>query len=77
MTIAERIQTYLDSEVLERPSGGDPLAHGQLDSLATEQLIDFLEEEFHVTFEDNDFVVENFSSVERLATLVESKVGPA
>jgi acyl carrier protein len=77
MTIAERIQTFIDSEVLHHPSRGDPLAQGQLDSLATEQLIEFLEGEFKVRFDDSDFVVENFSSVQRLAALVATKVRAA
>jgi acyl carrier protein len=61
-------------ELVEEPfEGRDPLAAEALDSLAIEQLIDYIEERFGVTFDDTEVVRENFSSIPTLAALVDEK----
>ena len=54
----------------------DPLADGLLDSLAIEQLISFLEQQFALELADEDLVAANFTSVDRVAALVEMKRRP-
>ncbi|MGH2739026.1 MAG: acyl carrier protein [Actinomycetota bacterium] len=72
------IRTDLLGELMEDlASRDDPLAEGLLDSLALEQLITHIEEEFGFQFADEELVVENFESIERLATLVDAKLQEA
>ncbi|MFL5515974.1 MAG: phosphopantetheine-binding protein [Gemmatimonadales bacterium] len=69
-----RIRRFIVRELLEEPfEGRDPLAAEACDSLALEQLIDYIEEEFGVAFEDEELVRENFSSIPTLAALVKAK----
>jgi acyl carrier protein len=42
-------------------------------SLQTVELVTFLEEEFNIMVEDDEFDEENFGSVDAIATLVEGK----
>lgn len=78
MSSAKEINRFIHQELLgelleDMASREDPLSEGLLDSLALEQLISFIEEEFGFQFADNELVVENFESIERLAALVDSK----
>lgn len=82
MSTAEHIRGFIDEHLLEEPfHGDDPLAEAALDSLAIEQLIDFLEEEDEVLFSDEELAGENFASVPIVAALVDAKrqgiAGPA
>jgi acyl carrier protein len=78
LSTAERIRSFIEEELLDDPAEpGDPLANGALDSLAIEQLVTFLWEDFGVTFRDDEVVEKNFSSVARLAELVDEKRGVA
>jgi acyl carrier protein len=78
LSTAERIRSFIEDELLDDPAEpGDPLANGALDSLAVEQLITYLWEAFGVTFRDEEVVEKNFSSVERLAEVVDDKRGVA
>lgn len=71
---AERIRSFVEEYVLEEPfAGTDPLAETELDSLGTEQLIDFLEDEYGFLFSDEELASENFASVPVLAALVDAK----
>jgi acyl carrier protein len=70
---SKRIQRFVTDELLDAPIDGDPLAEGLLDSLSIEQLIAFLEETFHLEFEDEELVAENFASIETVAKLVDDK----
>jgi acyl carrier protein len=71
---AWRIRRFIMRELLEEPfDGRDPLAEEALDSLAIEQLIDYIEERFGVAFDDEEVVRENFSSIPTLAALVNDK----
>ena len=69
-----RIRRFIVRELLDEPfEGRDPLAAEACDSLALEQLIDYIEEEFGVAFEDEEVVRENFSSIPTLVALVKRK----
>lgn len=77
----QAIRRYIVDEILTAPPADeDALAGGELDSLAIEQLLSFIEEEFDVEFEDEELILENFSSIPVLAAIVDSKSaagGPA
>jgi acyl carrier protein len=71
---AWRIRRFIKHHLLEEPfDGRDPLAHEVLDSLAIEQLIEYIEESFGVGFDDGELVRQNLSSVPRLAAVVNEK----
>ena len=78
LSTGKRIRTFIEEELLDDPAEpGDPLANGALDSLAIEQLVTYLWEAFGVTFRDDEVVERNFSSVARLAEVVDEKRGVA
>ena len=72
MKTAKRIRRFID-DLTDEPADGDPLADGLLDSLAIEQLIAFLEEDFDIEFEDEELVAERFLSIDTVVELVETK----
>lgn len=49
------------------------IENGVMTSLQTVEMVMFLEEEFGITIEDEEFDEENFASVDSIATLVEGK----
>ena len=49
------------------------IENGVMTSLQTVELVTFLEEEFDIMVDDNEFDEENFGSVDAIATLVEGK----
>ena len=49
------------------------IENGVMTSLQTVELVTFLEDEFGITVEDEEFDEENFGSVDAIATLVEGK----
>ena len=49
------------------------IENGVMTSLQTVELVTFLEDEFGITVEDEEFDEENFGSVEAIAALVEGK----
>jgi acyl carrier protein len=53
------------------------LDKGVVDSLGILEIVAFLEQAFHMTVADEELLPENFQSVERLATFVQSKVNGA
>jgi acyl carrier protein len=55
----------------------DLFASGLATSLFAMELIGFLEGEFAITIDNDDLELENFSSVDRLAALVERKLATA
>jgi acyl carrier protein len=75
MSVETQIREFISEEILEglETETGDPLAEGLLDSLAVEQLIAFVEEEYAVVFEDEELVAENFASIPTVAGIVEAK----
>ena len=49
------------------------IENGVMTSLQTVELVTFLEDEFNIMIEDEEFDEENFGSVDAIATLVEGK----
>ncbi|HEV2094381.1 MAG TPA: phosphopantetheine-binding protein [Rubrobacter sp.] len=49
------------------------IENGVMTSLQTVELVTFLEDEFSITVEDEEFDEENFGSVDAIAALVEGK----
>lgn len=49
------------------------IENGVMTSLQTVELVTFLEDEFGIMIEDEEFDEENFASVDSIATLVEGK----
>ena len=75
MNVEEQVRNYIQEELLEGAEMPvDPLAEGMLDSLAVEQLIGYIEDEFGVIFEDEELVAENFASVDTVIGLVNAKL---
>jgi acyl carrier protein len=75
VSVEKQIRQYIQDELLEGADlPVDPLAEGMLDSLAIEQLIGYVEDEFGVIFEDDELVAENFASIKTVVDLVEVKV---
>lgn len=71
---ARRIRRFIVRELLDETfRGDDPLAAGALDSLAVEQLVEYIETTFGVHFRDDELVAETFSSIPALAALVADK----
>jgi acyl carrier protein len=68
-----RVRRFIVDELLDERPAGDPLAQELLDSLAIEQLVAFLEEEFGVAIEDEDLIAENFESLGAVASLVDRR----
>ena len=73
MKTEKRIRRLIEDEFLEGASLDEGVMVEQLDSLAVEQLVGFLEDEFDVEFDDDDIVLENFKSLGALADLVDRK----
>ena len=75
MNVDEQIRDYIQEELLEGAEmPTDPLSEGMLDSLAVEQLIGFIEDEFGVLFDDEELVAENFASIDTVVGLVNAKL---
>jgi acyl carrier protein len=75
VSVEKQIRQYIQDELLEGADlPVDPLAEGMLDSLAIEQLIGYVEDEFGVIFEDEELVAENFASIKTVVDLVEVKL---
>ncbi|MDI5961383.1 acyl carrier protein [Streptomyces sp. SL13] len=55
----------------------DLISGGLLDSLVAVQLIDFIQNRFGVTVDDEDLEIANFDSVNRVVAFVERKRGRA
>ncbi len=73
-------RTAIRGWLQENVTGGRDVANneplidnGVMTSLQTVELVTFLEEEFNIMIEDDEFDEENFGSVEAIATLVEGK----
>ena len=70
----KKVARFVRRELLDNvPSHVDPLASGMLDSLALEALVFWLEEEFAMSFRDEDMVAENFASLATLSAFVERR----
>jgi acyl carrier protein len=75
VNVEKQVRDYIQEDLLEGAElPVDPLAEGMLDSLAVEQLIGYIEDEFGVMFEDEELVAENFASVDAVVGLVNAKL---
>ena len=76
--IAAAIRKYLDSAVgpvMNEISNDAPLLDdGVIDSFAVLDLMDFLEHQFEIKFEDEDVTQENFQSVVAITQLIKKYV---
>jgi acyl carrier protein len=80
--IEAEIKQFLVDEVLEGPEFAElpvdaPLLGGVLDSFALVTLIDYLEDRFEISIDNDEMVKENFASVEAVAAFVEEKRAPS
>jgi len=72
--IERALERFIVEELLEeRYDGRDPLASGAVDSLAIEQLVTHIEEEFEMTIADDEMIEQNFESLPALAGFVADK----
>lgn len=77
MSTHKSIEVFLVSDP-ELASGRDTINHeelliegGLIDSMGILKLIAFLEEEYNVTFEEEDITAENFATINAIAALVQ------
>lgn len=76
---AARIHGYV---VKRFPAAQQSLAHGDnllgsgiVDSLGILDIVDFVEEEFGIVIDEEEFVIDNFQSIDRIAEFVHAKIG--
>lgn len=73
-TIEARLREFIVDELLEEQyAGSDPLADRAVDSLAVEQLVEYIGEAFGVELRDDEMVEENFDTLATLAALVDAR----
>lgn len=78
METSDKISEFIASQILHnnenRPGLDDPLLEGGiLDSAGIFSLVTFLEEEFGISVDDDEIVVENFDSVSSITRMVTDK----
>lgn len=80
MTEGDRIASVVQRWLAEHVTGGrviDPqhglLENGVLTSMQTVELVLFLEERFAISVPEEEFVEENFASIDRIAQFVGEK----
>ena len=77
--VEEMIRTYIAENMLFSDNGypysdnASFLEEGIVDSMGILELVMFVEENFHITVEDEELVPDNFDSVSKLAAYVRSK----
>ena len=52
---------------------GDPLFPDVIDSLGVMEVVDFVEERYGVSIDDEELLVENFRSLTAISTLIDAK----
>ncbi len=67
-------QNYLFDERKSLDPSASLLGTGVLDSTGILEMITFIEEEFKVTFLDEELTSENFDSVDRVVSMLERKL---
>ena len=77
-TVHQQIKQFIVNHfpsVRNRNIGNDErlLENGLIDSLGVLDLVNYIEEEFKITFVDEDLVPENFQTIDNLATFVQEK----
>ena len=77
--VEEMIRTYIAENMLFSDNGypysddASFLEEGIVDSMGIMELVMFVEENFHVTVEDEELVPDNFDSVGKLAAYIRGK----
>jgi acyl carrier protein len=72
--IERRLRDFIVAELVEVPyDGADPLADRVVDSLAIEQLVEYIHESYDIELEDEEMIEENFESLASLSALVDGK----
>ncbi len=72
------LNEYLPGEDPAELTDATPLmTTGILDSIAVLKIVTFLENQFHITIEPHEAVVENLNTLSDIARLVISKASPA
>jgi len=73
----EKIKQFIVEELLEEvreiDASTELLASGLIDSLGILQLANFVEEEFEFTVPPEDFLLENFSSINAMLTYLKKR----
>ena len=77
--VEEKVSTFIKRNYLfDENKSLDPKASfigtGVLDSTGILEMISYLEEDFHVTFADDELTGENFDSVERVVAILMKKL---
>jgi methoxymalonate biosynthesis acyl carrier protein len=72
-----KIRAFLSKYLRSHEPGDDEdiFALGLVNSLFAMQLVSFVEKEFGITVEQEDLEIENFSTINAIAALVERKAG--
>ena len=79
MSIEDQIKTYILENLLFSDNGhklakdASFLEEGIVDSTGVLELVMFVEENFHITVEDEELVPDNFDSVGRLVAYIRTK----
>jgi acyl carrier protein len=80
-SIQKQVREYVvenfvvDEEETDLADDDSFLESGLIDSTGMLEVIAFLEETFSISVDDDEMVPENLDSIERITTLVASKVG--
>ena len=71
----QRIKDYLARSVAEPVADHDDIfARGLVNSLFALQLVDYIQNEFHLTVENEDLDLDNFSSIDAMVAFVGRKL---
>lgn len=75
----DKIKNFLSKffRIHELGDGDDIFAMGFVTSLLAFRLVNFLQEEFSITMEDEDLDFENFRTINNMDALLERKLTPA
>jgi acyl carrier protein len=81
MADIEPIRTFVRRQFLfdaEAPlADGDPLFPDVIDSLGVMEVVEFVEEHYGVTIEEDEMLSDNFRSLEAISALVDRKANAA
>jgi acyl carrier protein len=81
MADIEPVRTFVRREFLfdkDAPlADGDPLFPDVIDSLGIMEVVDFIEEQYGITVEEDELLVDNFRSLEAISSLVDRKTDAA
>jgi acyl carrier protein len=79
LTVREQLRDFILTELKTKLTEGVltdsyPLLEAEaIDSLAVFTIVQFLEDQFGIEVGDDDLVVENFATIDAMATMVEAK----